>query len=299
MRINPLPRWAALAAAALGLNAPAAAEITRETDDGFVSRHEVVVKASPKAVWLALIAPSGWWSKEHTWSGDAANLTLTPQAGGCFCETIPEVDEPGRFTLQGSVEHMRVIQAYPEQALRMQGALGPLQSEPVIGILTITISKVDAGTRIVWEYNVGGPMRYEIPVISKAVDGVMGVQTTAFAKLLGLVAVSKPVEAASVPTDAVIAGEGAALGAKPAVKPAAPLASVPKPATAAPAPAQSAPRIAPAPTLAPEPKPKAAAPATVTKTPVQAVPKPPAKTTPKPASVDDAFGDLKDDKPGH
>lgn len=179
-------------ALALGLVAPAAAEVTRESAIGFVSRHEAVVSATPKEVWLALIAPAGWWRSEHTWSGEATNLTLTPQAGGCFCETIPEVDEPGRFTLQGSVEHMRVIQAYPEAALRMQGALGPLQSEPVTGILTIVISTVKDGTRIVWEYNVGGPMRYEVPVISKAVDGVMGAQLAALADMLGPVVMAIP-----------------------------------------------------------------------------------------------------------
>ncbi|MFN3864568.1 MAG: SRPBCC family protein [Erythrobacter sp.] len=172
--------------------APVAAEVTGSGPDHFVSRHEVVVKASPKQVWLALISPAAWWTSEHTWSGEAANLTLTPQAGGCFCEKIPEVDEPGRFTLEGSVEHMRVIQAYPERALRMRGALGPLQSEPVTGILTIAISEVEQGTRIVWEYNVGGPMRYELPVIARAVDGVMGQQITAFAKGLGPVAMPKP-----------------------------------------------------------------------------------------------------------
>lgn len=181
-------RLLALTVAALGLSVSAAAEVTGTTDDSFVSRHETVVEASPKEVWLALITPAGWWRKEHTWSGDAANLKLTPQAGGCFCETIPAVDEPERFTLEGSVEHMRVIQAYPEAALRMQGALGPLQSEPVTGILTITISTVKQGTRIVWEYNVGGPMRFEVPVISKAVDGVMGLQVAALGKLLGAVA---------------------------------------------------------------------------------------------------------------
>ncbi len=199
MRIKQALRCATLAAAALALSAPAAAELTQTSDSGFVSRHEVVVDASPKDVWLALISPAGWWRSEHTWSGEAANLMLTPQAGGCFCETIPEVDEPGRFTLQGSVEHMRVIQAYPERALRMQGALGPLQSEPVIGILTIAISETEQGTRIVWEYNVGGTMRYEVPVIAKAVDAVMGAQLGALAALLGPVAEQVADEVAAVP----------------------------------------------------------------------------------------------------
>ena len=188
MKLSTAARVLVLGLSAVAVSAPASAEVTRTTDDSFVSRNEVVVEATPKEVWLALISPATWWQSAHTWSGDANNLTLTPQAGGCFCETIPEVDEPGRFTLQGSVEHMRVIQAYPERALRMQGALGPLQSEPVTGVLTVAISKVDKGTRIVWEYNVGGPMRYEVPVISKAVDGVMGVQLAALTKPLVVVA---------------------------------------------------------------------------------------------------------------
>lgn len=252
---------------------PAAAEVTRSTDIGFVSRNEVVVKASPKDVWLALISPAGWWDSAHTWSGDAKNLTLMPQAGGCFCETIPEVDEPGRFTLEGSVEHMRVIQAYPEAALRMVGSLGPLQSEPVTGVLTVVLSKHEMGTRIVWEYNVGGSMRYEIPVISKAVDGVMATQLAALAKPLGVVEVplsaSAPVPA---PSEA------------PAPKPAA-SAPAPKPSsTPVPAPSAAKPGAVPAPA-----KPSGTAPAP-TATPL-------AKPSPKPASVDDAFGDL-GDKPG-
>ena len=54
--------------------------------------------------------------------------------------------------------------------------LGPLQGEPATGILTITLKEVEEGTRVLWEYNVGGPMRYEIPQISRAVDGVMSQQ---------------------------------------------------------------------------------------------------------------------------
>ena len=167
----------------------AQAEVVQSSENGFVTRDVAFVEADLKATWLALISPAQWWSSQHTWSADAANLRLTPQAGGCFCEKIPEVSEPDRFTLEGSVEHMRVIQAYPESALRMVGALGPLQSEPVTGVLTIALSTVDfeggTATRIVWEYNVGGPMRYEIPVISKAVDGVMSLQLEGLAQKLG------------------------------------------------------------------------------------------------------------------
>lgn len=177
----------AAAFALAGTASPALAEIVEAAPDHFVIRNEAVVAASPKEAWLALISPARWWSSEHTWSADAANLTLTPQAGGCFCETIPEVSTPDRFTLEGSVEHMRVIQAYPESALRMVGALGPLQSEPVTGVLTIALSETDQGTRIVWEYNVGGKMRFPPQVIAPAVDGVITLQLTRLADMLGTV----------------------------------------------------------------------------------------------------------------
>lgn len=209
-------------------SAPVAAEIVSTRADGFVVRHETVVAADPKQTWLALISPDGWWRGEHTWSGDAANLSLMPKAGACFCERMPGVDEPGRFTLEGSVEHMRVVQANPERALRMRGGLGPLQSEPATGILTITLTSVNEGTRIVWEYNVGGPMRYEIPVISKAVDGVIGLQAAALGDVLGRVNAPAPAaarvplrgagpdRAGKVPADEVQADKVPASGADPA-----------------------------------------------------------------------------------
>ncbi|WFL76673.1 SRPBCC family protein [Altererythrobacter arenosus] len=163
----------------------ARAEVVAQDDDSFVTRDTAVVATDPKATWLALISPGKWWNSAHTWSGDAANMTLRPQAGGCFCEKIPEDPTADRVTLEGSVEHMRVIQAFPEKVLRMRGGLGPLQSEPADGVLTIVLSEAEEGTRIVWEYVVGGAMRYEKAVISKAVDGVMTQQLDGLAALLG------------------------------------------------------------------------------------------------------------------
>lgn len=223
MKHAVLSAFSALIVFLSAASSPAQAEVIKTSDNGFITRDVAVVEAGLKATWLALIAPADWWSSQHTWSADAANLRLTPQAGGCFCEKIPEIDTPERFTLEGSVEHMRVIQAYPETALRMVGALGPLQSEPVTGVLTIALTEVDLpgapgaaprkGTRIVWEYNVGGSMRYEIPVISKAVDGVMSLQLAGLAKKLGPVDVAVDVvvetpEGASA-ADAEAADDGA------------------------------------------------------------------------------------------
>lgn len=251
---------AALAAAFA--SAPLHAEVIETSDAGFITRDEAHVEADLKETWLALISPEQWWSSQHTWSADAANLRLTPQAGGCFCEKIPEVNEPDRFTLEGSVEHMRVIQAYPESALRMVGALGPLQSEPVTGVLTIALSAVEVegatATRIVWEYNVGGSMRYEIPVISKAVDGVMSLQLDGLAQKLGRITVAEePPE-----------------GSSAATQPAAPEGTEPSAGVV----------IEAQDTLGPEAADKAPAPAE--------------KPTPKGPSVKEAFDDFISDKSG-
>ena len=85
----------------------------------------------------------------------------------------------------GSAEHMHVIFADPQRGLlRMAGALGPLQGEAVRGVLTITLTKTETGTRIDWEYVVGGYMRFQTAEIAPAVDQVLGEQLGRLAALL-------------------------------------------------------------------------------------------------------------------
>ncbi|MBO6769274.1 MAG: SRPBCC family protein [Erythrobacter sp.] len=172
------------AAAALGA-APLSAKVAETSETGFVTQDMAEVAASPLDTWLALTRPGTWWNDAHTWSGDADNMTLTPQAGGCFCERVPGEDRADGFSLDGSVQHMSVVQAYPLRNLRMRGGLGPLQGEPATGVLTITLEEIEGGTRIRWEYVVGGHMRYEIDTISKAVDGVMSEQLAGLRDHLG------------------------------------------------------------------------------------------------------------------
>lgn len=161
------------------------AEVVETGNDRFVTRDTANVKAPPLATWLALTKPGEWWSAEHSWSGDARNLTLTPQGGGCFCERIPVGDSGNASAMEGSARHAEVLQAFPMKVLRMSGGLGPLQGEPVNGIFTITLREVPGGTRVMFEYNVGGPMRYKIAEIAPAVDKVMSEQLKRLQSHLG------------------------------------------------------------------------------------------------------------------
>ena len=157
---------------------PALGEVKAEAEDGFNIIHVATVNATPDEIWRRLLSPKDYWNKAHSWSGSAAGFYIDAQANGCFCELFQETDSNGKVKTVGSVEHMRVIFAQPGKVLRMQGALGPLQSEAVIGTLTVAIAptKESTGTTVSFSYVVGGYMRYKVPEIAPAVDKVLGEQ---------------------------------------------------------------------------------------------------------------------------
>ncbi len=164
---------------------PARAEVVVKADNGFVVRVAARTTALPVDAWKALVAPASWWSAQHTFSGDAANLTLDPVPGGCFCEKLPLPKDAAKGERAGGVQHLRVVYANPYKALRLTGALGPLQSEALQGTLTITIKPLDGGSRILFEYVVGGFMRYPVDEIAPAVDKMLSAQLAALATKLG------------------------------------------------------------------------------------------------------------------
>ena len=174
------------ALAAMALAAPLHAAVAAQSADGFVITGSAEVAAGPEQSWRVLIAPALWWSKDHTWSQNSANLSLDPRPGGCFCERLPGTGGKPR----GGVEHMRVVYADRAKALRMKGALGPLQSEALEGTLTVTLKPSGSGTRIEWEYVVGGYMRFKLAEIAPAVDQVLGQQLASLAARLGPVSKS-------------------------------------------------------------------------------------------------------------
>ena len=75
------------------------------TPNGFVVKFDVNVNAPAAKVYDALVGQIGsWWDPQHTYSGDAKNLSIDARPGGCFCEKLPN---------GGGVEHARVIYVAP------------------------------------------------------------------------------------------------------------------------------------------------------------------------------------------
>lgn len=138
---------AALAAAAFAL-APMAAASAQDRADSFAVEASAVTPAPPDRAYRAFVAVERWWSGEHTYSGDARNLSLSPQPGGCWCERLAE---------GGFVEHMRVIYAQPGRELRLAGGLGPLQTMGAEGVMVVTFEPEGEGSRVRLVYRVAGP----------------------------------------------------------------------------------------------------------------------------------------------
>lgn len=165
-------------ALSLALSSPAVAEVKASGDNGFSVVHIAEVDAKPEVIWARLISPKDYWSKAHSWSGRSDGFSLDPKIGGCFCEAIREEQPDGKLKTIGNVEHMRVIFSQPGKVLRLQGALGPLQSEAMLGTLTVAIEPVEDNEKIKlsFSYVVGGYMRYKTSEIAPAVDKVIGEQ---------------------------------------------------------------------------------------------------------------------------
>jgi uncharacterized protein YndB with AHSA1/START domain len=152
----------------------AAAEVVSAGSNGFEVRERVHVAAPPAALYAALIAPNRWWDPKHTFSGDAARLTLEARAGGCWCESLPD---------GGSAQHMTVIYVSPGKALRLKGALGPLQAMGVTGSLTFSIVPAGPGADLTLSYAIGGYSKDGFDALSKAVDSVLGGQVARLQRL--------------------------------------------------------------------------------------------------------------------
>jgi len=153
------------AVAALFAGASAArAEVVDVSATGFQLVHKTTVKAPKAQVYLALLNVGKWWNPAHSYSNNAANLSIEPRPGGCWCEALPS----------GWVEHMRVVFAQPGERLRFSGGLGPLQTSGVSGAMEWALAEKDGVTTVTWTYSVGGYARGGFDKLAPGVDAVIG-----------------------------------------------------------------------------------------------------------------------------
>ena len=152
---------------ALLASMPARAAVVQSGPNGFVVRHSVNLVIPPEQAYAAIGELPRWWDKDHTYSGDSANLSMSLKAGGCFCERL----EKG-----GGIEHMHVTLVQPGERVVMTGALGPLLYEGVSGVMDLKIEKIAGGAKVTMDYRAAGFANGNAATLAPIVDKVLGEQ---------------------------------------------------------------------------------------------------------------------------
>lgn len=155
----------------------AAAEVIERGPDHFVLRHAIALEASREDAWQAVGAIGLWWDGAHTYSGEAGNMSVTLQPGGCLCEA----DVNG-----GVFEHGRVVEADTETGVLLNAPLGPLKGKATQADWSIGWSGANRGLEIVMTYVVRGPG------LGAWADGVDGVMTGQFRRLVRFIEYGEP-----------------------------------------------------------------------------------------------------------
>lgn len=159
---------------------PAAAEVVSSGPNGFHVRETVQLVAPTEVAYRAFANLPGWWDAEHTYSGDSKNLSLSLNAGGCFCERIPETG--------GGIEHMRVAYLDPGKRIVMTGSLGPLLYEATSGVMDVQVERIAGGSKVTLDYRVAGFAEGGAQKLAPLVDSVLAEQMARYRKF----AVSQP-----------------------------------------------------------------------------------------------------------
>ena len=150
---------------------PAAAEVVSAEPHGFEVQHVVnLVIPQPKA-FAAFGQIGQWWSKDHTYSGDSARMTLQMRPGGCLCEML----EGG-----GGVEHLHVTYVKPGEQIVLTGSLGPLLYEATTGVMDVRIERIAGGSRVTMNYRAAGFAKGNAETLAPAVDQVVSEQIKRF-----------------------------------------------------------------------------------------------------------------------
>ncbi|MEO6256171.1 MAG: SRPBCC domain-containing protein [Sphingomicrobium sp.] len=165
-------KWA-IALALLAVPAAAQAELVGSAANGLEVRHVVQIVMPPERTFDAFTHISQWWNKEHTYSGDSANLSLSTTPGGCFCE---------RFPNGGGIEHLHVAYVEPGERLVLTGSLGPLLYLATSGVMDIRVERIAGGSRLTLDYRVAGFAGGGADKLAPQVDQMLGDQLARFRK---------------------------------------------------------------------------------------------------------------------
>ena len=142
-------------------------EVADSSAAGFTVKVTAQIAAPPATVYKQLFRVGDWWNPQHTFSGDAHNLSIEEKAAGCFCEKLPN---------GGGVRHMQVVYLAPGKALVMSGAIGPLQSLAATGTMTFQLAADGEGTRLTVAYAVAGYLPAGMNTWAAPVDSVISEQ---------------------------------------------------------------------------------------------------------------------------
>lgn len=161
--------WIAAAAgmATPALTSAARADVLAQDAQGFTAGASLLSPLPPARLWARLATIGAWWDPQHSFSGEARNLSLSLRLGGCFCETLRD---------GGFVRHMEVVMVEPGSSVVMRGALGPLMTQGVIGAWRIAIASEGKGSRLTWRYAVGGHFQGGPEKWAGPVDHVLSTQ---------------------------------------------------------------------------------------------------------------------------
>jgi hypothetical protein len=160
MRANPLIVLSLMAS-------PAAAEVVSANSNGLHIRHSVQLVVPQDAAYAAFGRVGSWWDNQHTYSGKSENLSISLNAGGCFCE---------RLDKGGGIEHMRITYVDPGKRIVLTGSLGPLLYEATTGVMDVTFERIAGGSKITLDYRAAGFANGGADKMAPLVDGVLAEQ---------------------------------------------------------------------------------------------------------------------------
>ena len=142
------------------------ADVVDSSAGGFVVKETITIQAAPQEVYKRIFRVGEWWSPQHTFSGDAHNLTIDDRPMGCWCEKLTT----------GGARHMEVVLAAKGKALVLSGGMGPLQSMAVTGAMSFDFTPDKGGTKLDLTYAVGGYLAAGLNTLAGPVDGVLTAQ---------------------------------------------------------------------------------------------------------------------------